>query len=83
VEIAVVKLKKYTLLGSDQIRGELIEIGSETLLGFTNSLIVFGIWKSIVVPIYRKGDKPDSLIIMRYHFFQLHTKCYPVSFFQA
>jgi hypothetical protein len=41
VEI-VVKLKKYKLPGGDQIPVELIETGGETLLGFTNSLIIFG-----------------------------------------
>jgi hypothetical protein len=51
VEIAVVKLKKYKLPGSDQIPAYLIETGGETLPGFTTSLILFGIRKSIVVPI--------------------------------
>jgi hypothetical protein len=51
VEIAVLKLKKYKLPGSDHISAELIEVGGGTLLGFTNSLILFGIRKSIVVPI--------------------------------
>jgi hypothetical protein len=32
VEIAVVKLKKYKFPGSDQILGELIQAGGETLL---------------------------------------------------
>jgi hypothetical protein len=83
VEIAVVKLKEYKLPGSDQIQGELIETGGKTLLGFTNSLILLGIRKSTVVPIYIKGDKTDCIIIMRCHCFQLHTKCYPISFSQG
>jgi hypothetical protein len=49
VEIAVVKLKKYKLPGSDKIPGELIETGGETLLRFTNSLILFGIRKSLLL----------------------------------
>jgi hypothetical protein len=61
VEIAVVKLKKYKLPGNDQIPAELIETGGETLLGLTNSLILFGIKKSIV-PIYRKGDTMSLLL---------------------
>jgi hypothetical protein len=36
VEIAVVKLKKYKLPGSDQIPAEQIQTGGETLLEFTN-----------------------------------------------
>jgi hypothetical protein len=74
VETAVVKLKKYKLPSSDKITVD------ETLLGFTNSFILFGIRKSIVVPIYRKSDKTDCIVIMRCHSFQLHTKLYPVSF---
>jgi hypothetical protein len=59
VEVAVVKLKKYKLSVSDQILEELTEAGGKTLMGFANSLILCGIRKSIVVPIYRKGDKSD------------------------
>jgi hypothetical protein len=77
-EIAVVKLKKNELPGSDQIPAELIETGGKTLLGFRNSLILFGIRKRIVVPNYRKDDKTDCVIIMRCHCFQLHAKLYPI-----
>jgi hypothetical protein len=48
VEIAVVKLKKYKLPGSDEIPAQLIETGGKTLLQFTNSLILFGIRKSLL-----------------------------------
>jgi hypothetical protein len=51
VKIAVVKMKKYKLPGSDFFPAELIEMEGETLLGFINSLILFGIMKSIVVQI--------------------------------
>jgi hypothetical protein len=40
VEIAIAKLRKYELPGSDQIPTELIETGGKTLLRFTNSLIL-------------------------------------------
>jgi hypothetical protein len=65
VEIAVVKMKNYKLPGSDKIPADLIETGGETLLGFRNSLILFGIRKSIVVAIYKKGDKTECIIIMQ------------------
>jgi hypothetical protein len=85
VEIVVVKMKKYKLPGSDQIPAELIETEGETLLGFRNSVILFGIRKNNVVPVYRKINKTDCIhvIIMRCHCFQLHTKLYPISFSQG
>jgi hypothetical protein len=49
VDIAVAKLKKYELTGSDQIPAELIETGVETLLRFTNSLILFGVRKNCLI----------------------------------
>jgi hypothetical protein len=49
VKIAIVKLKKYKLPGSDHIPAELIEAGSETLLRFTNQLILFGRRKSLLL----------------------------------
>jgi hypothetical protein len=49
VEIAVVKLKKYRLRGGVQIPAELIETGVETLLRFTDSLILFGIRKNCLI----------------------------------
>jgi hypothetical protein len=85
VEIAIAKLKKYKLPGGFQIPEELIETGVETLLRFTNSLILFGIRKnclisgmSLIVPVYRKGDKTGCMIIMRCHCYQLHTQFYAI-----
>jgi hypothetical protein len=49
VEISIAKLKKYKLPGGVQIPAELIETGVETLLRFTNSLILFGITKNWLI----------------------------------
>jgi hypothetical protein len=68
VEIAIAKLKKYKLPGSDQIPAELILAGSEMLLSAIPKLIN-SIWnkkelpyqwkESIIVPLHKKGDKTD------------------------
>jgi hypothetical protein len=68
--------------GNDEIRAELVQAGSETLHPkihkFMNS-----VWdeeelpdqwrESIIVPIYKKGDK-TIVIIEAYHCYQLHTQ---------
>jgi hypothetical protein len=86
VEIAITKLKNYKMPGSDQIQAELIQAGGETLLSAIHKLInsiwnkeqLSDQWKeSVVVPIYKKGDK-SIVIIMEYHFYQLHVKLYPI-----
>jgi hypothetical protein len=68
VEIAIAKLKKYKLPGSDQIPAELIQAGGETLQSEIHKLIN-SIWskeelpdqwkESIIVPFYKKGVKTD------------------------
>jgi hypothetical protein len=41
------------------------------------------VWKeSSIVPVYKKGDQTDCIIIEAYRFYQLHTKLYPASFCQ-
>jgi hypothetical protein len=69
VEIAIAKLKKYKLTGSDEIPAELIQAGGETLLPVIHKLInsvrnkeeLPDQWKeSIFVPIYKKGDKTEG-----------------------
>jgi hypothetical protein len=66
VEIAMAKLKKYKLPGSEQVPAELIQAGGETLLSAIQKLINY-IWnkeafsdqwkESIIVPIHKKGAK--------------------------
>jgi hypothetical protein len=68
VEIAIGKLKRYKSPGTDQIPAELIKAGGETLYSEIHKLIC-SIWnkedlpqqwkESIIVPIYKKGDKSD------------------------
>jgi hypothetical protein len=68
VEIAIGKLKSYKSPGTDQILAEFIKAGAETLNSELHGLIC-SIWnkeelpqqwkESIIVPIYKKGDKID------------------------
>jgi hypothetical protein len=92
VETAIAKLKTYRSQGSVQILAEVIHAGSETLQSEIHKLVNYILnneelpdqWKeSILVPIHKKGDKTDLLIIMGYHCYQLHTKFYPISFSQG
>jgi hypothetical protein len=68
VEIAIAKLTKYKLPGSGQILAQLVQAGGETLQSEIHKLInsiwskeeLHDKWKeSIIVPIYKKGDKTD------------------------
>jgi hypothetical protein len=68
VEIAIGKLKSYKSPGTDQTPAELIKAEGETLYSEIHRLICC-IWnkeelpqqwkESIIVPIYKKGDKTD------------------------
>jgi hypothetical protein len=68
VKIAIGKLKSYKSQGTDNIPAELIKAGGETLYSEIHRLICC-IWnkeelpqqwkESIIVPIYKKGDKTD------------------------
>jgi hypothetical protein len=68
VETRIGKLKSYKSPGTDQIPAELIKVGGETLCSEIHRLICC-IWnkeelpqqwkESVIVPIYRKGDKND------------------------
>jgi hypothetical protein len=88
VEIAIAKLKKYKSPGSDQISAELILAGGKMLLSVIHKLIN-SIWnkeelpdqwkKSIIVPILKRVTKLTVIIIVGYHCYQHHTKCYQMS----
>ena len=68
MELAIEKLKNYKSPGMDQIPAELIKAGGSTIRHEIYKLIV-SIWneeslpeewkESIIVPIYKKGDKRD------------------------
>jgi hypothetical protein len=85
VEIATGKLKIYKSPGTDQIPAELIKAGGETLHSEIHRLI-FCIWnkeelpqqwkESIILSIYKKGDKTKVIIIEESPCYQLPTKFY-------
>ena len=68
VEMAIENLRSHKSPGIDQIPAELIKAGGRTLRSAIHKLIIF-IWnkeelpeewkESIIVPIYKKGDKTD------------------------
>jgi hypothetical protein len=88
-EITIAKLKKYKLIGSDQIAPEVIQRDDESLLSEIHKLIK-SVWnkeelpdqwmESIIVPIHEKVIKLTVTIIMGYHCYQLHAYFFPVSF---
>jgi hypothetical protein len=66
-ELAIETLKSHKSPGSDQIPAELIKAGGKTIRCEIHKLII-SIWneelpeewkESIIVPIYKKGDKTD------------------------
>jgi len=68
VELAIEKLKSHKSPGIDQIPAGLIKVGGKTICCEIHKLII-SIWnkeelleewkESIIVPIYKKGDKTD------------------------
>jgi hypothetical protein len=68
VEMAIEKLKRYKSPGIDQIPAQLIKAGGSKICSEMHKLII-SIWnkeelpdqrkESIVVPVYKKGDKTD------------------------
>jgi hypothetical protein len=93
VEIAIAKLKKYKLPGSDKVPAELIQAGCETLQSgiYKLSLIVFGVRKNCLIngrslllyQFTRRVIKLTVVIIKGYHCYQLYTKYCPISFSQG
>ena len=87
VELAIEKLKSHKSPGTDQIPTELMKAGGRTICYEIHKLI--SIWnkeelpeewkESVIVPIYKKGDKHIVVTIEAYYFCQLCTKLYPTS----
>jgi hypothetical protein len=88
VELAIEKLKRHNSPGIDQIPSELIKVGGRTIRSEVHKRI-YSIWnreelpedwkESVIVPVYKKGDKQIVVIKESYHFFQLLTIFYPTS----
>jgi hypothetical protein len=81
VEIAIAKQKMYKSSGSDRILAELIQAGSGTLVSVIHKVVNIiwnkeempGQWKeSIIVPVHKKFDRTDLIIIVGYHCYR-HT----------
>jgi hypothetical protein len=92
VEIAIAKLKIYQSPGSSQIPAQTFQTRGEILRSEIHKLInsilnkeeLSDQWKCfVVVQIYKKGDKTPAVIIVGYHCYQPHTKCYPTFFSQV
>jgi hypothetical protein len=83
VETASGSLKRYKPTGTDQMPAEMIKTGGETLCFEIHKLICY-IWnkeelpqqwkESIIIPIYKKGDKTDCINFRRSPSCQLLTK---------
>jgi hypothetical protein len=84
VEIAIAKLKKYKSPGSEEILAELIQAGGEIS---TNSLILSEIRKNylnsgrslLLYQFTKRVTQLTVIIIVEYHYYQLHTKFYQTS----
>jgi len=92
VELSIRKLKNHKSPAIDQIPAELIKGGGRTICSAIHKLII-SIWnkeelpeewkESIIVPIYKKGDKNIVITIGAYHYCHLHTKFCPTSCSQS
>ena len=88
VELAIEKLKNHKSPGIDQISAELIKAGGRTIRCEIHKLII-SIWnkeelpdewkESIILPIYKKGNKQIVITTAAYHYCQLRTKFCPTS----
>jgi hypothetical protein len=93
VEIAIEKLKKYKSPGSDQILADLIPGGDKIYYcpQSTNPLVLFGIRMNclnsgrglLLYQFTKRVTKLTVIIIMGYHCYQFHTKCWRTSFSQG
>jgi hypothetical protein len=92
VEIAIAKLKKkYKSPDSDQILAEPIQAGGKMLLSAIHKLILFLIIRNFLINgrnllLYRFTKRVTKLtvkIIVGFHNYQLHTKCYRISSYDS
>jgi hypothetical protein len=81
--VAIAKVKGHKSPGSDQIPAELIQAVGEIKRSEIHKLInhiwnkeeLSDQWKeSIIVPVYKKGDKIDCSNYLGYHCYHLHNK---------
>ncbi|PNF42182.1 hypothetical protein B7P43_G07312, partial [Cryptotermes secundus] len=88
VESAIAKLKRYKWPGSDQIREKLSQAGGETLESESHKFIDSFLNREEFVrsgegvllhQFTRRVTKLTLVIIRGYHYYQLHTKLYPIS----
>jgi hypothetical protein len=81
VELVTDKLKNHKSPGTDQIPAELVKARGRThIITIRNKEEFPEEWKeTIILPIYKKGDKTDCINCRSYHFCHLHTKFYPTS----
>jgi hypothetical protein len=86
IELAIKKIKSHKSPGFDQIPAERIKAGGRKIHCAIHKLIISirnkeelpEEWKkSMIVPIYKKGDKTDLLTTGAYQFCQLHIKFCP------
>jgi hypothetical protein len=92
VKMAIEKLKRHKSPGIDQIPAEVIKAGGWIIWSEIHKLII-SIWhkeelpeewkESVILPIYKKGDKTDCSNYQGILFCQLHTKFYPTFFCQG
>jgi hypothetical protein len=91
-EIAFAKLKEYKCPSSGQILAEMIQARGETLMSAIHKLVhPFGIRRNCLISgrcllLYqftRRVIQLTVIIIVGYHCYQLHTKCYRLPFSQG
>jgi hypothetical protein len=91
VELAIEKLKSHKSPGTDRSLPEMIKVGCRTIHSEIHKLISIrnneelseGCRDSIILPIYKKGDKTDCSNYRAYNFCQLRTKFCTTSYCQG
>jgi len=92
LEMAIEKLKRHKSPGIDQIPAELIKAGGRIFtLKSIKLLIPYGIRRNclrsgssrLLYLFIKRVINKTEVILLAYHFCQLHTKCYPTSCCQS